>query len=189
MRHPPVHPPGHFEHEERRRAIVGRLLGLAFLAGTFCLLVRDFGLWAGVVVWSPLPAGFLSWSLLRGGSGARLWVRDLVLREGPGEVRVFDNHPIHFDVEQDRIRLRAADVFLALDAAPDETTHRRLAIRFGKDGFFRVGEDGDWWFALDALLQWLETRAERHEPRAVHFRTWLVREVLPGLRRDGTAGG
>jgi hypothetical protein len=78
--------------------------------------------------------------------------------------------------------VRARDAFAVMAEEAQEQDWRRLATRFGEAQFF-MDADGDWWFGESAVLQWLESRAERFDARAQKFRLWLMREVFPPLHR------
>jgi hypothetical protein len=179
---------GHFEREERSRRLAGRILGALFLATVLYASVQVFGTVMGIVVWTPLPGGFFAWWLLKGGSEHRYWLRWLVMRHDEGRHIAFDNVPLHFDILEGRIVVEAAGIFHALDATLDEAACRRLAIRYGSDGFFR-GARGQWYFDEQSLMHWLDSRAERREPLGTRFHTWLGREVLPQLRREARDDG
>jgi hypothetical protein len=188
MRRRPPKPAGHFEAQERRRRVAAILLGILFLGGVLAASVTVFGGVMGVVVWSPLPGGFFAWWLLRGGSENRYWLRWLLMREGEGRYLEFDHVPLRFEFLGGRICFGATGVFHALESPADEAALRRLALRHGAEGFFRDARR-QWWFSEGALFAWLDSRAERHQPLSVRFRTWLEKEVLPGMRRELARSG
>jgi len=180
-------PPGAFERGERRQHVGTYVLAFLFLALTFVGALRVYGLGIGLLIWLPGAGSLAAVWFLYGGSRFRAWLRWLTMRRLEGRHFAFDNIPVRIECTDEGIFVNAADVFAVLDAPLDPAAARRLALRLGEAGFAR-DPDGQWWFESGALLAWLETRGDKHDPLTRRLRNWLERDTLPPLRRAMPGG-
>ncbi len=153
--------------------------------------VYGFALWRlsvaygglfGLLLTSPLLAGYFAWWVLHRGSGGLRWFKWLALRKVNGTYTAFDDLPVQVAWSEGQCCVSALDAFRVIGEIADDTVFRRLAIRFGEAQFF-TDANGQWWFGESAILQWLETRAQRLDAVAMKFQTWLRGEVFAPMHR------
>jgi hypothetical protein len=115
-------------------------------------------------------------------------IRWLTLHKANGKFRAFDDIEVGIEWHDRQCRVAARDVFNVMQEKPDKRTSRRLALSYGKRGFFQ-DESGRWWFGEESILLWLNQRAHKFDERAHRFHHWLERDIFPPLHKQAEIDG
>ncbi|HYA60286.1 MAG TPA: hypothetical protein VED85_08000 [Burkholderiaceae bacterium] len=173
------------ERAARNHRVLTLISALLFYALAYRLAWFAYGPVLGFVVCSPVLGAYVAWLLIHRAESWLFFPKWLALRKINGKAHFFDDRPLRIEEHDGGYRAAAEDIFGILGVKPSADTLRRMRVQLGEQGFFQ-DEDGDWWFAEAALLQWLGRRTERLSRTEQRLHFWLEREAFPVLRRKKT---
>lgn len=169
------------QRDQRRFLIVGAVLYALLFAG----LAQVVGFFLALVWTAPLLAAVLAYWLVQHWAGKPLhWMKKAAYAGTQGVHHAYDDLPVRVCWDDDRCLVAAHDVFAVLRIPPDvrRKTLRRLALDYPDGGLF-VDADQEWWFTEAAVLDWLGSKAQRLDQRALRFKLWLERDTFAPLRK------
>lgn len=142
------------------------------------------------VVWvSPLLAGLLSYWFVQHWAGKPLhWLKAKAYAGTEGVYHAYNDLQVRIRWNGEACEVAAVDVMNILRIPKEEQPRvlRRLAFRY-PDGVHQY-EKKECWLSDQALLDWLATKSQNHDPHVLKFRRWFETETFPALRKKVELG-